>query len=493
MSIGDELVAAADHKFFVVDGPGLIPLDHVNVADATAGLRSLVRQEVNGDRQVRASGRVAELLKRFEFEWETVAEPGHMRFGPAATFVMGAVARYAEGRSRHIADTLGVPFDLIAGVTVLDTAAPALRDYLTLIAATPSLYGEHPYQLQPPRESLRLRQTGCLQKFAMLRQWGPNSITIPRCIHELSDSFRAELTDDLELCFRLRHFTLPEAHLHARSVAESVEQATIVHGSIVDDLKVHVGELAMLISTTAEFAARYEHVLIELAERAESPALLCVSPPGAACQDGVELDVEYKFVDTGGCARELSTFQIDEVISRAFGVATPNEPITTIHCVPVGSVERFVFAAFDRIASLEAGGVRARLPLWMSPTVVRILLPPGADPTGADVTAISRTLTENGIRVDVDDRQLSTDTKIHDARADLVPIQLRVVETGAAISGVVNVDRFEADGETPESLSLAALIGELTGAPDFTETPFGHHRPRRLSDTATGARLVRVE
>jgi threonyl-tRNA synthetase len=480
MSIVGKAPHSTNDTLFVVDSDRPVPLVEAKLIQESPALSSLIQQEVHRNGRARTSERVSGLLERFGFDWEAVTEPGHMRFGPAATFVTAAAARYAEARARSIADALDLPFDVVDGVKLVDAAAPALRDYLTLISAAPELYGRESYELQSPHETLQLRQTGCLQKFLMLQHWGSDSV-LPRCIYELSNSFRGEPVGDLELCFRLRHFRLPEAHVHARSLIESVAQARVVHRAIVDDLTPVVGRLAMLISTTAEFAATYEDMIVDLTRDAESPALLCVSPPGVACQDGVELDVEYKFADSEGFARELSTFQIDERIGRAFGLGTRDVPLTTIHCVPIGSVERFVFAAFDRIARLEAAGGSPRLPLWMSPTVVRIVLPPDGNPGIADVAEIVATLAGNGVRVDVDDRPIGVAAKSADARADLVPVQIHVSDADATAADALHVTKFESPAARGEPMSLACLVDQLMAAPDFTESP-RLHRPRRLSE-----------
>ncbi|MGH3607617.1 MAG: hypothetical protein ACRDRD_05950 [Pseudonocardiaceae bacterium] len=424
----------------------------------TRGLASLVNQELLGRRAGPVHPRVQQLLERFGFEFEPVSEPGHLRFQPPAAHMLQRATTYAEARVRAIAADLGMPFDRVEGVNVVDGSAELLQGYLRLIHGDGDLYGAEPYFLAHPRPHLLLRQTSCLQKYSVARDWDLAATPLPRCLYEISDSFRGEPEDDLQLAFRLRRFRLPEAHLYSRSVEESVAQAERVDALVHDDLARHVGEVAVLVTATHEFAARHHDFLTGLAVRAGAPVLLKECVPGALCEDGVEVDVEYKFVDAAGFARELSTFQIDELITRSFGM-----PGTTMHAVPVGSAERFIFAAFDRIARIEDGGGSARLPLWLSPVGARLVWELDRAPRADVVDALCRALVGRGLVVDIDDRHVALVDKIATAQAELVPLLLLL----DPVSGPdrVGVRSFET-GETNvmalrELLDDPRLAGEL--------------------------------
>jgi threonyl-tRNA synthetase len=454
---------------------GIEPLGRDRAAWAR-GLASLVDQEVLGRRRGPVHPRVRQLLARFGFEFEPASEPGHMRFQPSAAQMLQRVTTYAEARARAIAADLGIPFDRVEGVNVIDGSAPVLRDYLRLIHGEGDLYGAQPYFLAPPRPHLLLRQTACLQKYSVAQEWDSAATVLPRCLYELSDSFRGEPEDDLQLSFRLRRFRVPEAHLHARSLDESVAQAERVHALISSDLAGHTGEVALLVTATHEFVRRHRGFLVRLTARAGAPALLKEIPPGALCQDGVEIDVEYKFVDATGFARELSTFQIDELITRSVGVSRPEAPVTTIHTVPIGSAERFVFAAFDRIARLEADGGRARLPLWLSPVAVRLAWDRDQAPPPGVVDALCLALEAHRLTVDIDDRPMPLAEKVAAADTELVPLVLLLGR--ASTADLVEVRCF--DNERTSTMRLPDLLVDQ-GLHDELDAGRLPPLPRRLS------------
>ena len=179
---------------------------------------------------------------------------------------------------------------------------------------------------------------------------------------ELSDSYRREAVRRLQLCARLRRFHLPELHIHTRNMPAAVELSVALNEIIVAQISEVADEWQLLISATHEFARSHEQYLRTLAATVRMPLLLKVYPPGRLCQDGVEIDVEYKVSDANGCPREFSTFQIDERITRSFGLRCRGQTrsekgMATIHGVLTSSVERYLYFAFDRIARLEAAAI----------------------------------------------------------------------------------------------------------------------------------------
>lgn len=424
--------------------------------------------------------RVAELLDRFGFHWEAASEVGHMRFLPDAQAILARVAGYAETRARDIANRLDLPFDRVDGVNVVDSSAAFLGEYLRLTSAGGDLYGEAPYRLASPREQLLLRQTSCLQKYLVVRDWDLSAPgVLPRCLYEQSDSFRAEPAESLQLSFRLRRFRLPESHLHGRGLDESLSHAAHVHEAVLEDPNLRVRDYAMLLSVTAHFRRRHAGFLHALVATAGQPALLVESPAGALCQDGVEIDVEYKLLDSAGFARELSTFQVDERITRSFGVTAGESPVATIHSVPTGGIERYIFMEFDRIAQAEATGRRARLPLWMAPTAVRIICADDVPLDGAGVAQLAAVLEKAGVRTEVDDRALPVSAKLADAAADLIPYQVHLGQRNQDL-GNLRILAFDAVQRGVVSMPIGNFIALLTKADDFAQH-VSIPRSRRLS------------
>jgi len=450
-------------KLYVFEDGTVKPLDERERDSWSAGVASVVDQEVHGRLLGAIPARVTELLDRFGFEWEPAGGPGYLRFQPAAATILHQVAAYAEAMTRRVIDDLGLAYDRVDGINLVDGRAPLLHDYLELVGQAPGIYGSMPYELAPPNDGLLLRQAACLQKFAIARSWDLTEVALPRCVYELSDSFRHEPEASLQRCFRLRRFRVPEAHVHAGSVADAVAVARPLHRHIVRLLQDWTAQVALLVSVTDDFSRRQGAFIKELAAEVDGAVVLKVRPPGALCEDGVEIDVEYKFVDAGGFARELTTFQIDELITRSFGLTAGVEGVATIHLVLTGSLERFVFAALDRIARAEAEGRVARLPLWMSPVIVRALWSVDDPPPPPVIEHLQAALDRHGIRGELDDRAVPLDRKCRLAHDDLVPFQ--VLLDGSSRREALRVRRFE--DEAIEVVAVGEFVDCIKGATDF--------------------------
>lgn len=447
---------ATGPSYYVVTVDDVTPLAAYPTAEFGAGMASLIEQEVLGRRREAVPHRLSELFRGFGFEWEPLSEPGHMRFLGHAAFMLRQAKEHAARVAYSVFRSLDIPVVRLSGVSLVDPSAPVMGAYLGLTSTEECLYGDSPYDVRGAETSYMLRQTGCVQKYSACLSRRLAAESLPVALFEISDSFRREPEETLQLCHRLRRFHLPEAHLHERGVREAVAISFRLHPHILLALSELEADLVLLMSATYEFARSNRDYFTRLASSAKSHGLLKVSPPGRVCEDGVEVDVEYKLVDSTGCCRELSTFQIDEQITRDFGVRCDDGTTpSTIHSVFTGSVERYLHAALDSVVRFEAAGVRRRLPLWLSPVVVRVV-PSDATATEAALSVAAQ-LSAAGIRTELDDRAHNLDSAIRDADALLVPYLMVV---GA--DHTIGVRDFE-EGEI-KSRAVAGLIAEIESA-----------------------------
>lgn len=454
--------AMAAASFYVVTSDDVVPIGCYQGADLGAGMECLIEQEILGRRSETVPGRLAELLQDLGFEWELLSEPGHMRFLGHAAFMLGQAKEQAASAAGSILQEVDIPAIPLDGVSVVDQATPVMRRYLELTSADASLYGDSPYEVTSAGSAYMLRQTGCFQKFAACLDRHLIAGSLPVALFEISDSFRWEPENTLQLSYRLRRFHLPEAHIHARTIDDAAELTLQLHPRILSILSELEADLVLLISATHEFASSHPDYFRKLASCTNSPALLKVSPPETMCEDGVEVDVEYKIVDSTGCCRELSTFQIDERITRTFGVRCDDGTSpATIHSVFSGGVERYLYMTLDRIVRSEASGSRRHLPLWISPVVTRIV--PADTASTQSALSIAARLCDAGVRAEFDDRGQGTESAINDADLLLVPY-LIVADEDSARSDIVYVRDFVSGTFTDRDIrTLIAEIQDVGG------------------------------
>ena len=94
---------------------------------------------------------------------------------------------------------------------------------------------------------------------------------------------------------------------------------------------------------------------------------------------------------------------------------TKKQP-TILHCSPSGGIERVMYALLEKAYMKDPK--KSVLPLWLSPTQVRIC--PVNDSYIKDAEKLAESL--EGIRVDIDDRTESIGKKIRNAEMEWVPL-----------------------------------------------------------------------
>lgn len=121
---------------------------------------------------------------------------------------------------------------------------------------------------------------------------------------------------------------------------------------------------------------------------------------------------------------EIATFQIDIGNAKRFDISFVDDkgqkiyPII-IHTAVIGSIERYLFTILDECAILEAKGIKPSLPIWLSPTQVRLI------PVKPDLVEFTKTvaeeLTKLQVRTDIDDRDESLDKRVREAERNWIP------------------------------------------------------------------------
>ncbi|MBQ9511395.1 MAG: threonine--tRNA ligase [Clostridia bacterium] len=159
---------------------------------------------------------------------------------------------------------------------------------------------------------------------------------------------------------------------------------------------------------------------------------------GEAAFYGPKLDIQIKNVF--GKEDTLITIQIDQFIAEKFGMeyvdrdGTKKRPYI-IHRTSIGCYERTLALLIEKYAGA--------LPLWLSPTQVKIL--PISDTYLDYADSLAAKYRAAGLRVEVDARSEKIGYKIREAQLEKVPYMLIVGEKEAA-DGLVSV-RSRSEGE----------------------------------------------
>ena len=137
--------------------------------------------------------------------------------------------------------------------------------------------------------------------------------------------------------------------------------------------------------------------------------------------------MEYNIIDDLDRPREIGTFQIDVGNAKRFGIAYADEkgekqfPVI-IHTAVIGGLERYLFTLLDSAVRLERQGKKPMLPVWVSPTQVRII--PVAQQFVKQGMKLLGTLEKAGVRADLDDRDDTMQSKVRDAELSWIPFSV---------------------------------------------------------------------
>jgi len=375
-----------------------------------AEFKSLVEKEALKKGLTGGEPHFLDYARRFGIEWESFADVGQMRFGPESNLIMDLLAEYAGLVIRRI----GIPILNVKGTNMFDVAVKPIKEHL-------QLFGSRAYEVKVDERTFVLRYAACFQQFSMVKDWTLSYRTLPFGTFEVADSYRMEQSGELLLSFRLRKFLMPDLHIYLKSVAEAIRIGDKIHRTIYEEIRKLNREYVSLYNTTRSFFDANKDAFMELVKVEKKPILLNFVPEGLYYW---VLNVEYNIIDDLDRPREIGTFQIDVGNAKRFGIAYADEkgekqfPVI-IHTAVIGGLERYLFTLLDSAVRLERQGRKPMLPVWVSPTQVRII--PVAQQFVKQGMKLLGTLEKAGIRADLDDRDDTMQSKVRDAELSWIP------------------------------------------------------------------------
>jgi threonyl-tRNA synthetase len=172
---------------------------------------------------------------------------------------------------------------------------------------------------------------------------------------------------------------------------------------------------------------------------------------------------DLNFVDNQDKAAALSTDQIDVENAQRYEITYVDEkgekqyPLI-LHCSPSGAIERDIYALLEKAYREQMTGKAPMLPLWLSPTQVRLI--PISDKFLDKVGEIANQIGSHCIRVDIDDSASTLQKKIREAEQEWVPYIIVVGEKEVE-SGMLSVRDREFKGQQ-QNMTTDQLIIKVT-------------------------------
>jgi len=438
------------YKVLGLDGQLYEP-DEYSFKDGEEEFKTLVEKEALKKGLPGGTPKYLEYCKKFGIEWEDFSDHGHMRYSPEGVMIFDLISLY----SWDAVNAVGLPILQVKGTNMFDLSVPAVKEHA-------DLFGSRLYRLDAENKSLVMRYAACHQQFSAVRNWSLSYRHLPFGTFEVADAYRLEQRGELLLSFRLRKLHMPDCHIYCKNMNEAMEVTLKLHDAIYQEIGKLGRDYVSVYNITSSFLDANKDYVMKLVKREGKPALLNFVPEGIYYW---VLNIEYHIIDELERPREIATFQIDIGNAKRFGISYVNErsekqfpPI--IHTAVIGSVERYLFTILDQCARTEAKHEKPSLPLWLSPTQVRVI--PLRPEFIKFATETATQLAAHNVRADVDDRDESVDKRVRDAELNWIPYVTVVGKR--EVEGNVIAVRRRRDGKQYSSTvpELAKDVAALT-------------------------------
>jgi threonyl-tRNA synthetase len=452
----------------LTDG-SLVPIEEFKFK-GHANLQKFSQYEIKKARAVTQMPPHVSLMKRLEIaDYEPGSDPGNLRWYPKGRMIKSLLEQYVTAR---VAAYGGMEVET---PIMYDFNHPSLKSYLNRFPA-------RQYVLKSEDKELFLRFAACFGQFLMAHDAQFSYKQLPIKLYELTRySFRREKSGEVVGLKRLRAFTMPDCHAFCTDLEQAKKEFMIRFNLCIDVLE-NIGlvkddyEIAMRF--TKDFYAENKDFLAELAKNFGKPILAEVWNERFFY---FALKWDLNFIDNQDKAAALSTDQIDVENAKRYDITFVDEkgekqyPLI-LHCSPSGAIERDIYALLEKAYREQMAGKAPMLPLWLSPTQVRLI--PISDKFMDKIVDIALKIEANGIRVDIDDSSSTLQKKIREAEQEWVPYCIVVGEKEVE-SGMLSVRDREIRGSqqnmTVDEL-LAKINAKIAGKP-FKPIPL----PRNLS------------
>ncbi|WNY23146.1 hypothetical protein MmiHf6_04490 [Methanimicrococcus hongohii] len=424
-------------------------------------LEKFVNYEVSKNRAVSAPPPHVELMKKLELaDYEPGSDSGNMRYYPKGRLMKSLLENYVVERSVSDFGAMEVETPIM-----YDMNHPTLKKYLDRFPA-------RQYSIESDKRQMFLRFAACFGQFLMNHDMTISYRNMPLKMIELTRySFRKEQRGELVGLRRLRAFTMPDMHTLCRNMDEAKEQFFEQYEFCIDVLNnigIELDDFEIAIRFTKDFYNENKELIEKMVQKVNKPVLIEMWDTRFFY---FVLKFEFNFVDSSEKASALSTVQIDVENAERYDITYTDSDgeikrPTVLHCSPSGAIERCIYGLLEKAAMNSAKGQIATLPVWLSPTQVRVI------PVSEKHTEVAeKVASELKFRVDYDDRELTLGKKVREAGTEWIPYTVVIGDKEAETGKLTVTIRAESQPNKPfqQEMTVEELndrIGkEIAGLP----------------------------
>ncbi|MEM2939436.1 MAG: threonine--tRNA ligase [Candidatus Bathyarchaeia archaeon] len=439
--------------WFILKPDGsMIPIEEFDFT-RYENLRKFATYEISKSRVVQQTPPHVVLMRRLELaDYEDASDPGNFRWYPKGNLIKSLIEDFVTEKV--------VAYGALKVETPImyDLEHPALANYLHRFPA-------RQYIVKSEDKELFLRFSACFGQFLMLHDAQISYKHLPLKIYELTHySFRREKSGELAGLRRLRAFTMPDCHALCANMEQAKEEAIKrfkLSMETLEGIGLTLDDYELAIRFTRDFYMANKDFIVSLVNLFGKPALVEMWDERFFY---FVLKWEFNFVDNLDKASALSTDQIDIENAERYGISYVDEkgekrtPLI-LHCSPSGAIERDVYALLERAYKIQKSGGTPMLPVWLSPTQVRVI--PVSEVFYGEAEKITEDLMRRNIRADWDDRPLTMQKKIREAEMEWIPFIVVIGQEEVSTGRLAVRDRRLKGERKIKMMSLDDLVNEI--------------------------------
>ena len=408
-----EIKKSISSKFLILDKNGVetpVSLKNLSSLDFSKNrsLEALVRAEFEKGSVKDELPSIRAMQELELVGYEPASDKGHFRFYPKGALMFDLLRLWAE----EIAiDRLGAY--AIETPLIYDWDEPDIRNQ------SESFHENHYTVHLPdkPEKKFILRFAGDFGLFRLMKDAQLTYKHLPVRLYEFAPSFRYESSGNLSGLKRLRGFWMPDIHSFCTDLKEGIAEYKEIYyryTELVNEMNV---QYAVAFRVVEEFYLQNKQEILEMISYSDSPVLIETL---SKMKHYWVMKHEINTVDNLGGVCQTSTVQLDVKDASLYGItytdSSGKEKGCTIVHSSIGSPERWIFSILEEALKKET----PTLPLWLSPTQVRII-PVSEEKHLNFCLEIAEKLKKQKIRVDIDDRKESLGKRIRYSEREWIP------------------------------------------------------------------------
>jgi threonyl-tRNA synthetase len=378
-------------------------------------LRLLYEYESKGTRKSVGEPAHVKMMQSLNLvDYEPASDSGNFRWYPNGRLIKSLLETHINNMVR------GIGGMQVETPIMYDLDHPALSAYVKKFPA-------RQYTVRSDNKDFFLRFAACFGQYMIMNNMTISYRNLPLRMYELTHySFRREQSGEVSGLKRLRAFTMPDLHTLCGDIKQAKEEFKYQFSTAMKWMKDLNLESEVALRFVKEYIENNKDLAKDLAKIAGVPILIELWDKRYFY---FVIKFEFNVIDSLDKASALSTVQIDVENAERFNITYADEhgkkkyPFI-LHTSISGSIDRCLFALLEREAIKIKKGIKPMLPLWLSPTHLRLI------PVGNEfIKECEKFIDEieilsefHHIRIDIDDREESVSRKIRDAEKEWIPI-----------------------------------------------------------------------